>query len=272
MKTTHIYLIVISFAILLFSCTKQQVAYTEPDNNILIPGECVSNNLVFTSQQANDFITGIRSMVLLFRFECDGESVLVNRGEDPLRDARYAKFIPSNAIFESFGENAPTIASNYENAWRSIINSPAGVTTVFYNSGIRLIADKDFAGFEKGTNIAKDALTYNQWWDKGKPLYDVLFDCLFPDFQSAFCSGKCPVASVGETLSNYELLMRCFSLRIRIGDFEEVDEDVTFTLEIPVKVGLYLTWLNDKISDPDAPFPYRDETLTCTFTIHKGLH
>ena len=278
MKTTHIYLIVISFAILLLSCTKQQAMTSEPSSYIVVPGECIaSNELLFNGQNIDNNFTGIRSMVLFFKLDVEGETVCMNNygkeDEDSSYPWRYTKFIPDNTIFESFGENATSVSRLYEETWRSAIPSAAiGLATVFYSSGMSLVADKEFAGFKAGADIARDALTYNQWYNEGKPQsYSVLFNLLYPNFRSAFNPDLCPVGNIGDPLNELECLMSIIRVEIPTRDFEEVDEDVTFTLSIPVKVGLYLTWLNDRISDPDAPFPYREETLTCTFTIHKGL-
>ena len=49
------------------------------------------------------------------------------------------------------------------------------------------------------------------------------------------------------------------------------NEWVKFTLEIPVKVVMYLNWLDDRITDPNAPIPYREDVLRCEFTVDKGL-
>ena len=43
------------------------------------------------------------------------------------------------------------------------------------------------------------------------------------------------------------------------------------SLEIPVKVVMYLNWLDDRITDPNAPIPYREDVLRCEFTVDKGL-
>ena len=54
-------------------------------------------------------------------------------------------------------------------------------------------------------------------------------------------------------------------------DCELTEEEVTFELNIPVKVVMYLNWINDKLTDPDAPVPYKDEVLHCKFTTRYGL-
>ena len=61
------------------------------------------------------------------------------------------------------------------------------------------------------------------------------------------------------------------SFSIPMEQYQLTDEKVTFELNVPVKVVKYLTWLNDKITDPDAPVPYEEEVLHCRFTTDYGL-
>ena len=57
-----------------------------------------------------------------------------------------------------------------------------------------------------------------------------------------------------------------------IEGFELVDEEVTFNITLPIKLGMCLNWINDLLTDPDAEYQYKDVILTETFTINKGLH
>ena len=88
-------------------------------------------------------------------------------------------------------------------------------------------------------------------------------------FQSRFNDKIINISPIVEALNNYDCFWDFIQVCIPVLDSKEVVEGITFTLTIPVKVGLYLTWLNDKLSDPDAPFPYYDDTLTCTFTLPR---
>lgn len=134
------------------------------------------------------------------------------------------------------------------------------------------MADKDFAGVKAGDNIISGYMNEHDWAIAGRP-EDVSGLLSFCPVKYIFNSVWDLDKPFGDEFADYACVNgRVFGIYIPTRDFEEIDEDVTFNLSVPVKVGLYLTWLNDKISDPEAPFPYRDETLTCTFTIHKGLH
>lgn len=56
------------------------------------------------------------------------------------------------------------------------------------------------------------------------------------------------------------------SFSVPLDDFTVVKEPVTFELNIPVKVVMYLRWLNDRLIDLSAPVPYKEEVLHCRFT------
>ena len=48
-------------------------------------------------------------------------------------------------------------------------------------------------------------------------------------------------------------------------------ETVNVHIEIPVKVGLFLNYLKDNKTNPDAQMLFRDEVLTCDFSMSIGL-
>ena len=58
---------------------------------------------------------------------------------------------------------------------------------------------------------------------------------------------------------------------IPIGDHDLTEGTVNFELKIPVRVVGYLQWLNDRIKDPDAPVPYKEEILHCRFSSKYHL-
>ena len=257
----------------LVSCTKQKSEYYPAiENNwVFITGECLaSNQLNFYKGVANDYTTRVKSYKFVFRYDLAGDVVFVNTDnsevKDPVWTFPYMKFVPADAVFNSFGENAPIVSKLYEDTWKDRRATFLGVSSVFLDSGISLIADKDFAGYKAGTNIAEEIISYYQWAKAGMKATDKPI-ILYPahSFQTQFVK----MDPIGEPLNNYECFNGAIGVSIPIRDPQEVVEDITFTLTIPVKVGLYLTWLNDKLSDPDAPFPYYDDTLTCTFTATR---
>lgn len=228
------------------SCNKVS-SVPAPMEETFLPGECLNSSaLIFSNFLINDY-TEPNGFVFSFIMDMDCE---FSRLGSPWASRDY-RYLPTDDVFNAFVDNCPSIKELYEDAWHEVIESRAGLcfsSSIFYDSGINLTANKEFAGFPAGDNIASS----------------VLFDSPVPANTHSI--------PVGNSFTYNYYLPRVFALRIPINDFDIVDEDITFTLSIPVKVGLYLTWLSNRLTDPDAPFPYREETLTCTFTAHKGLH
>ena len=56
-----------------------------------------------------------------------------------------------------------------------------------------------------------------------------------------------------------------------IEDHEVVNEYVTFKIEMPLKVGMMLTLLRDRLTDPDATMQFRDELFTGNVMFPNGL-
>lgn len=248
---------IVGLALTLISCTKS--GDTCPEELTIIPGECLnSSELMFTELSINDNY-GPKGFV----FPCLFNKVdVVTPAGPPFASADY-KRIPPDEIYESFGTNAKTVKSSYDSFWRDIFihgkgggPGPFYISTIVYESGLELLANKDFAGFKAGENIAKGAKPYQKGDDAA-----VLIELVTP-------SDYLGIPSTG----GYYLYSYGITVRVPLKDFSIVEEDVTFHLSVPVKIGLLLTWFNDKITDPLAPFPYREDTLTCTFTINKGLH
>ena len=259
----------------LVSCTKQKSEYLPAleSNWVFITGECLaSNQLNFYKGVANDYTTRVKSYKFVFRYDLAGDVVFVNTHnsevKDPVWTFPYMKFVPADAVFSSFGENAPIVSKLYEETWRAGIDEDAK-SSIFLDSGVSFIADKDFAGYDAGTNIAEEIISYNKWAQAGmKATYKPIIE-LTSSFQSRFNDKIINISPIVDALNNYDCFGDFICITIPIRDHKEIVEDITFTLTIPVKVGLYLTWLNDKLSDPDAPFPYYDDTLTCTFTVQR---
>lgn len=261
---TRIFLIIITTVIC--ACDKAGiVADTEPIEKTVLPGECFkSTSLCFAGLQESSFMyTSVYTLPFLFD-ENDIYYDKVSLGAPySVRDFSYR---PSEEAYRLFADNANTVHSIFEDYLQDIMfEAPENfqLSTIFYDSGISLIGDKDFAGFKAGENIVADAMDYPTWYSAKEKSVCIL-DFLYPADHF--------VLPIDDNFTyRYALCYRGVSIRVPQRNFRVIDDDVTFTLTIPVKIGLYLTWINDKIANPDAPFPYREEVLTCTFTIHKRL-
>lgn len=223
----------------------------------ILPGECLnSSELSFTELRINDF-TGPKSFVFNCSFDMEDD---INPAGPPFASYDY-KRVPSNEVYERFGANAKAVKESYDQYWNDCFvsgNMPELMfaTTIVYESGMKLIADKDFAGFKAGENIVATAKESHKGEDG-----------------SAFLEGL--YSSDALDLPNeggYYLSSSGVIIKIPLKDYTVVEEDVTFHLSVPVKVGLLLTWFNDRIVNPNAPYSYREDILSCSFTVHKGLH
>lgn len=252
--------ITVAFIVGLSSCEKAGDAASL--EMTILPGECLNSpELVFSELRINDY-TGPEGFVLTCLFDVDAEKV---QAGEPYAHSDF-KYVPTERVFARFGENADAVSDSYDNYWKQ--SFPEGEnehllgSTIVYESGITLVADKDFAGFKAGENIAANAGAYKK--GDNNPVY---LDYVYPSSYLTLPG----IPSEGEFSYNYILCYDALSIRIPIKEYTIVDEDVTFTLFMPVKVGLLLTWFNEKLTNPNAPFPFKEETLTCSFTIHKGL-
>ena len=253
------------------SCNK--LSGTPSQEYTLLPGECLTSPALSFSTDHFRIVdnsttlehTGRFDYCLVFDF--DMRSVLHKVPERSDRDGRYC---PAENVFDEFGENSLAVKNAYETYWRDVASSTNWetfyVSTIFYDCGASLVADKDFARFKAGENILNDALSYDEWLAAEDRDHKVFISPLWPP--------SSPDLHLDGFQYRYALGANAIAIVIpwRGGELLVVDEDVTFTFKMPVKVGLYLTWLSNRLTDPNAPFPYREETLTCTFTAHKGLH
>ena len=252
MKKPRIIFFIMMIATFCFSCNKTgdpgEVEMT------ILPGECLtSSELSFPGLRINDY-PGSESFVFTCSFNKD---VIISPAGFPFASYEY-KRVPSKEVYERFGANAEAVKELYDHYWNDCFVSGhmSGLmfaSTIVYESGIKLIADKDFAGFKAGENIAADI---NLQRDDAS----ICMTVLPSDYLGLPNDGGYYLPSLGVII------------KIPLKDYTVVDEDVTFHLSVPVKVGLLLTWFNDRITDPNAPFPYREDNLSCAFTVHKGLH
>ena len=121
-----------------------------------------------------------------------------------------------------------------------------------------MTADKEFAGFTPGENLSE-------------VIKSVEGDATDPILSH--------IANLKENAGKYlnipldylSLLGTMIAFSIPMNDYKLSDETVKFELEIPVKTVMYLNWLNDKISSPDASPVYKEDVLHCKFTTRYGL-
>ena len=265
------FIILISAIICLTSCGKIGASQPEYKMRTLLPGECLASPEL-SYYRPEDEQQQVVKDGFVFGFLLDVTDFVK---EDSLR-----RHIPSEDLFNSFGENRQSVKMGYERIYEdfrgahvsSFHSDRCNAITILYNGGISLTADKEFAGRRAGENLG-DLIAHH-------PHYDNIVKESGTDPILAAYPGHCsyPDKVLGIPADYICLIDQCqgnglpgVSFCIPMGDYNLVKEQVTFELQIPVKVVRYLTWINDRLSNPNAPVPYEDEVLHCRFTTNYGL-
>lgn len=232
---------------LLSGCDRMGAAIPEPLERGLLTGECLKSDNLRTSLRIES-----NSFQFAFGLEMDSST------EDLSEEAIYRR-IPPSVAYRPFGNNGKAVQDEFNRIFnefyqnQSVYTGLIFATTVFYDEGMTLTADKAFAGHSAGENLIPYCFENQQGIYTRKSVYLPLSEGVSYKYMIPY-----------DTMTPY--------LSFPCGDFKVVDEDVTFTLKIPVKVGLYLTWLNDCLSNPKAEMPVREMVLQGVFNIGKGLH
>ena len=159
--------------------------------------------------------------------------------------------VPNAVVFDQFDSDSALAKDLYNQTWDAIRQSGPWyypISTVFYEEGLSLTADKPFAGHPAGEEL----------------------DPLIPFNQNRTDSFKISIPFIDITSHRY-LLTTGFTLCLPMGNFEKTEEIVSFNLVLPIKAGMYLTWMIDRRNNSESEMIYRDEVFTCSFTLHNGL-
>lgn len=229
-----------------------------------LPGECLSSTeLTFESS-----LNRVEKDRLIFVFRPAISDYDVEEFKYDIH-----RYVPSQELLKAFGKNKDRVAEAYVNTFDKCYSfisekldalSEFSVLTALYSGDLSLTADRDFAGIKAGANLAPMII--------GTPFNDSHLwgkDAVIAD-------GSNLAENLGRVLDlpeDYECLLEAdmLAFSIPIGDNELIEETVNFEMKIPVRVVNYLQWLNDRISDPDAPVPYKEEVLHCRFSTKFHL-
>ena len=276
-------IIILTCAVLCFSsCGKIHFGDTESQYRTFLTGECLSGTEL--SLARCEVINGGRPTDtdrIVFWFSMP----LSNYAEESVDHStifasKRFRNIPSADAFKDFGKHQQSVKNGFEDVYKDFSDAYTArghgygysIITILYNGGLSLTADKEFAGRPAGENLA-DLISCH-------PMYDGLLDAGCKDQVLAPASAVYPLEVLGLPLDYFSMLdgvqtLPFVSFSIPVGDYDRVDlpvsKPITFELNIPVKVVKYLTWINDKLSDPNAPVPYEDEVLHCTFSTRYDL-
>lgn len=222
--------------------------------HLFITGECLTNsNLSFLRASPNGENVVLHNFNGKYHFEFAPQ--FDTERQTFRNEASYQYWlIPSEKVFDKYGSNKNTIKEDYHKIRKSFKNQEKPyVSTILYNGGLSLVANRDFAGHAAGENLSP--YLEEELFGLTKEQADV---CL-------------PLP-----LDYVCMVSDCFSLDLLVPGYEltearESVPSVSFTLDIPVKTVMYLTWLNDRLVDKDATLTYREDTLRCTFTVKDRL-
>ena len=164
------------------------------------------------------------------------------------------RLIPRASVFEQFGDDSRLVKEAYDQIcaeYKALLGpepTDGFITTIYYCGGLVITADTDFAGIPAGENIA--------------PLAH-----LFPDEIRQYT--PIPTISVPE---DYFPLRMYSPIKFWIEDHKVVKQEVSLHVELPVKLGMMLTLLHDRLTDPNAQMQFKDEVLVGDILIPRGLH
>lgn len=232
------------------SCEEFSIGSTPGYEVSIYPGECLSNlSLDCVSSKQSFLISDAPCFCIGFNVHWDIEY------EHKHSHIYFGK--PAKEVYNSFEKASKKVKNRYNelfdkyNAEVEPHNYEGVTSTVYYCGGLVMTADKEFAGVPAGENLEPVILP-------------------FSDIPKKYGLTPIPTINIPD---GYSIIGKSIGIYFPIGSHELVaGEEVTFHLEIPVKVGLLLTLLRDRLIDPDAQMQYRDEVLTCDFTINHGLH
>lgn len=259
MKIQHL-LLTICLLLCIYSCELPAIGKEEPQTSLLLTGESLANTkLSYVVPEAEYHQVKNDRFIFTFKVDLsDNVKVKENSGQ--------YNVIPSDELFSSFGSNKRTVRNEYERIHKEVCDAFLSVShtvrysfnviTILYNGGISLICDSEFAGHAAGENLASIIIPKSS----ENPM-------IAPEFNTPSYVGKC----IEMPMDYISMIGGTIKFSIPMGDYELLHTGANFRLEIPVRVVDYLTWLNNKISDPNAEMPYRDEVLKCSFRTNWTL-
>lgn len=174
--------------------------------------------------------------------------------------------VPPLSVFKELGGRAGAVKQEFESIYEAVTSDARPlfyVSTVFYDGGLELTADKGFAGIPAGQNLLP---LLRQRGITSSP--DDYTTQLFAEYGSLPIRQQFPLT---ESFREKCIVPPVFGLNVPVKGFRVVHERIVFNLTIPVKSVNYLHWLSDRMDDPAAEMPYEEKVLSCTFSSNVIL-
>lgn len=167
---------------------------------------------------------------------------------------------PSEDIWRTFEDRSKIVEENFKSLAREMFsNIPTGgnhiVTTVFPIGRQVITANVPIFGIPAGEDLSSLILDGNLEQYPSAQTLDNL--TLHSDNGNLLYSELLTNGSLGNGVS------------IRMNAPDSFDQKIVFTLSVPVRRVLFLEWLNQLQSNPDAPIPYIDEVMEASGTLGR---
>lgn len=238
--------ILLSAVLCASACVNFGAGTPDSETRALLPGECLKSTELSYYATDLSYMCDYGKYVFCLQLDLDYS----NECMDHTVIKNHWRHVPTQEMYDAFGENGKLVKKAYEDEFESFqylyyekcpgYSGRYSIVTILYNGGVSLVADKEFAGVPAGKNLSDIISLDSHSTNLG----------LYPDIPLEYIA----------------MPEEWFLFSVPLGDFNVVKEPVNFELNIPVKVVMYLQWLNDKLTDPDAPVPYKEEVLHCSFT------
>ena len=162
--------------------------------------------------------------------------------------------LPAESVFNSLGNDAEHVRAEFYAEFNQFDFSHdiSSTITVFYGEGTIITANREFCCIPAGENLF--------------PSIAQILDFLNQDYLLA--GYQLPQETVPKDCS---ITLPAIGCAIHYGESQPIDQDITFNIELPVKVGMYLHYLKDKHNTADAQMQYLDNVLSCDFTLKDIL-
>ncbi|MBP5636432.1 MAG: hypothetical protein J6X25_02805 [Bacteroidales bacterium] len=241
-------------AVLLFaSCGKGD--FTPLPQFSFYPGECLLNEEMPQPRQTyrKDNRGSFPVLDIVFGFDFDViRAKTFNRRKG---------FLPADEVWQSLGPEEDAVRNEFFNHWAKDVifngvpyyNEPIMVL----NGEVTLTADKEFGDAPPGTNLIQDYFQIVNLTGSKIREVGIIDADMIPD--------DIPIDAVAVS-SRPELY-----LNNKEGFRTSREDKAVLTLTIPVKVGMYLTCLKDRLTDPAAKMVFVEKTLSCTFPSEVKL-
>lgn len=270
LSSTFSLCVIFCLCLLVVGCDKFGAETPNAKSIALITGECLQSNELQPFFFEEDQTYRIDHIALDDGMEPEGFEfcLLFDLNEDlfglpyPAKapSSKFDLYVhgPNYSVFELFGDETQQVVDAFNTSLELIKEKYKSVYsyswsynyTFYYNNGLVIKADREFGGVPAGENLA-ESIAYI-------PHYSRTDNYVLPEDLAMIPGDARP--------------MRSIFIRIPIGNKKVVDEEVSFHVEIPIKVGMFLTMLKDRLTNPNTVMQCEEELFTCDFTIDKGLH